>query len=312
MPNTANNNVISLDKYDSTRRESGNGPAIKALEAIRELCRQSLIRNVEYMMTRCDDALYGCAQMAESSIVQDLYLDAIDELKAISGDVEKHFIDRFIEQFNLGVPRGMLQLGTSEPDTERDDSDSAYHRNDRVSEDIAIYKMIEKTRDECAQILQSLDRRIGFLMRDPSLERCQNPLSPESICEAFRAAVAETVSQVKYGFEIRPILFNLFDQYVLGNMDVVYKELDIHLIKLRIQPQLNTNAQNSDSNTDMPGYQDLPLSNNAMPHSEPGACFVPEQIIIQLLFYFCRRLCKHLLQNISCNTIGDLQIFRIS
>ena len=126
MSDIAKNNVISLGEYESSRRKSGDGAIIRALEDVRDLCRQRITENVRYMMTKCDDTLYGHAQLAESSTVENLYLDAINELKAISSDLEKLFADRFVEQFNLGVPRYAQPLGVSEPGAEQDCPDIPY------------------------------------------------------------------------------------------------------------------------------------------------------------------------------------------
>jgi hypothetical protein len=277
MSDTANNNVISLDKYDSARRKSGYGSTIKALEEMRELCRQRLTGNVRYMMTKCDDTLYGYAQMAESSTVEELYLGAMHDLKAISGDLEKCFIDHFVEQFNLGIPRHIQQERSSEPGTEQDYSDSTYLTKELASENLAVCRMIEKTRSKCAETLQSLDRRIGFLIRDPDLELWKNPLSPEPVCEAFRKAVTETVSQFEHGIELRPVLFNLFDEYVLGDMDAVYRDLNLHLVKIGVQPQPLTNTQIPGGNAGMTEHEDPQFPNSSMPHTEPAGYFVPEQ-----------------------------------
>ena len=281
MSDIAKNNVISLDEYESSRRKSGDGAIIRALEDVRELCCQRITENIRYMMTKCDDTLYGCAQLAESSTVENLYLDAINELKAISSDLEKLFADRFVEQFNLGVPRYTQPLGVSQPGAEQDGPDIPYLKKERASEDLAVCKLIEKTRVGCAEILVSLDRRIGFLVGDPDLELWKNPVSPEPICEAFRTTVTEAIRQLKHGFEMRPVLFSLFDEYVLGDMDAIYNELNLHLIKLGVQPQLHTNAQTPDCNGGMPGHQELLFSDNPVPYPELGARCSREQVTIQ-------------------------------
>ena len=229
------------------------------------------------MITKSDDALYGCAQMAESRMVQDLYLDAIHELQAVSSDIENRFIDRFIAQFNQGIPRHIQHKHIFEPNAEQSYSDSCYLRTEITSEDLALCKMIEKTRTECAETLLSLDRRIGLLIRDPDLELMQNPLGPEPICEAFRTAITDAASQLNYGFEIRPVLLNLFDQYVLGNMDAVYKELNLHLIKIGVQPQLQTTGRNPDNDAADLHHQDFPLTNLPVPDPEYTNCFGPAQ-----------------------------------
>ncbi|MCO6411346.1 MAG: DUF1631 domain-containing protein [Thiogranum sp.] len=277
MSNTAKDNVLSFVKQDSACRKSANEAAIKALDEVRELCRQRLSRNLNHMMTKCDDALYGCAQMAESPVVHDLYMNAIHELKAVGGDVERLFTDRFVEQFNLGIPRHLQPYPVSDTGTEQYSADTACPKNEQASENLAICRMIDNARGQCAEVLLSLDRRIGFLIRDPDLELWWNPLSPESICEAFRTAVTETVSRLEYGSEIRPVLLNLFNEHVLGDMNAVYRELNLLLIRMGVQPQLQTSAQAPEINTGLPGHQESLSPGHATPHPESGAGFVAAQ-----------------------------------
>jgi len=252
MPDIANNNVISIDEFDLKRRKSGDEAVFKALDNVREICRQRVIENVRYMMTKCDDSLYSCAQLAESKPVEILYLDAIDELKAIASDLEQQFTGHFNEQFTLGIPRHLQQPGTSAVSSEQDYSVTPCLKKERASEDLAIAKMIEITRNACSETLASLDKRIGFLLGDPDLELWRNPVSPEPICEAFRTAVNETISQLTHSLEMRPVLFNLFEEHVLGDMDAIYSELNRQLIKLGVQPRLNTNVQTPDTPASCP------------------------------------------------------------
>jgi hypothetical protein len=271
MPDIANNNVISLDEYDSARRKSGDGAVIKALEDVRDLCARRVIENVRYMMTKCGDSLYSCAQLAESSTVENLYLDGIDELNAIGGDLEQQFTDHFNEQFNLGIPRQLQQPGTFAVSAEQDYSGIPSLKKERASEDLAVAKMIEITRSECSETLASLDRRIGFLLGDPDLELWKNPVSPEPICEAFRAAVTETISQLTHSLEMRPVLFNLFEEHVLGDMDAIYNELNRHLVKLGVQPQLNTCVQTPDNPASCPESGDRHLQEEVITtQADPG------------------------------------------
>jgi hypothetical protein len=75
------------------------------------------------------------------------------------------------------------------------------------------------------------------------LEQWQNPLSPEAICTAFRKA-ARTIET---GLEIRLLVFKLFDQYVISNLDELYKELNQQLMKIGVMRDIKSTLNNDTS-----------------------------------------------------------------
>ena len=223
MSETAKQNVVSLEDYSQTTRGLGTGACAEALRAVRKLTEKKLARNFSNMMGKIDDALFGRAEMAESRTLQTRYHHAMQTLRAIRNDIEKDFINHFSSQFNQGIPR-QTQFG----DTFMPVCDSsACGEENRLT-----VNMVHKTREDCAQLLSALDRRIGFLLHDPDLEQWQNPLGPEAICAAFQGAARV----IDTGLEIRLLIFKLFDQYVISNMDELYKELNQHLVKLGVMP----------------------------------------------------------------------------
>ena len=233
MTGTAKKNVINLDDFDQMRRGLGNGPGAQALRQVRDHASKRLQHYLERMMEQIDDALFARAEKAESNMVQTQYFDAMRELRIIRKDIETDFINGFCDRFNQGVP---CNGGSSEAlslNFEDDSSIGLVGKND-MEEELAISNMINKTRGTCTQILYSLDKRIGFLIRDPDLERWHNPLGPEAICDAFK----EAVQRIETGLEIRLVIFKLFDQHVVCHMDALYTELNQLLVKLGVMPEI--------------------------------------------------------------------------
>jgi len=233
MTDTANKNVINLGDFDQMRRGLGNGPGTQALRQVRDHASKHLGHYVERMMEQIDDALFARAEKAENNMVQTQYFDAMRELRIIRKDIETDFINGFCDRFNQGVPRNGVSSEALSLNFEDDSSIGLVGKND-MEEELAISNMINKTRGTCTQTLYSLDKRIGFLIRDPDLERWQNPLGPEAICDAFK----EAVQRIETGLEIRLVIFKLFDQHVVCHMDALYKELNQQLVKLGVMPEI--------------------------------------------------------------------------
>ena len=240
MSDTAKENVVNLDDYGQMRRGLGSGPGTQALREVRDLASNRLKQHVGRMMEKIDDALFARAEKAESNMVQTRYFDAMRELRIIRQDIEDDFIAGFNARFNQGVPRPGQGSQSFNLNFE-DDSALGLVGKDDMEEDLAITNMVTKTRGTCTQSLYSLDKRIGFLIRDPDLERWQNPLGPEAVCEAFR----EAAKRIETGLEIRLVIFKLFDQHVICFMDEVYKELNQLLIKLGVLPEIRATVRRS-------------------------------------------------------------------
>ena len=240
MSDTAKENVVSLDDYGQMRRGLGNGPGTQALREVRDLASSRLKQHVGRMMEKIDDALFARAEKAESNMVQTRYFDAMRELRIIRQDIEDDFIAGFNARFNQGVPRPGQGNQSFNLNFEGDSALGLVDKDD-MEEDLAITNMVIKTRGTCTQSLYSLDKRIGFLIRDPDLERWQNPLGPEAVCDAFRTAA----KRIETGLEIRLVIFKLFDQHVICYMDELYKEINQLLIKLGVLPEIRATVRRS-------------------------------------------------------------------
>ena len=247
MSDSANQNVVSLEDYGQSTRGIGSGACAQALRAVYELAEAKLNRNFSTMMGKIDDALFGRAEMAESGELQAQYKQAMQTLRTIRRDVEAAFGSHFRNQFKRGIPRQTQFANSFMPNWESANSAGDFYHSGNTEEHRAIADMAHRNREHCAQLLCALDKQIGFLMHDPNLEQWQNPLSPEAVCAAFEAAT----SIIENGLEIRLMMYKLFDQYVISNMDELYKEANQLLVKMGVLTDITSPTnRNSGDNTD--------------------------------------------------------------
>lgn len=236
MSDRTEKNIVNLEDYGQIRRGLGNGPGCQALRDAHKLASDRLRHLIEHMMDKVDDALFSRAEKAENNMAQTQYFDAMRELRIIRKDIEEDFAALLTTRFNKGVPRGTEMSGTLSLSWDEGNPELGLVDKNDLEEDLAVSSMVNKIRGNCTQTLYALDRRIGFLIGDPDLERWQNPMGPESICDAFR----EAADRIETGLEIRLVIFKLFDQYVVTHMDALYKEVNQHLIKLGVLPEIKT------------------------------------------------------------------------
>ncbi|MCO6412022.1 MAG: DUF1631 domain-containing protein [Thiogranum sp.] len=236
MSDRTEKNIVNLEDYGQIRRGLGNGPGCQALRDAHKLASERLRHLIEHMMDKVDDALFSRAEKAENNMAQTQYFDAMRELRIIRKDIEEDFTALLTTRFNKGVPRSTEMSGSLSLSWDEGNSELGLVDKNDLEEDLAVSSMVNKIRGNCTQTLYALDRRIGFLIGDPDLERWQNPMGPESICDAFR----EAADRIETGLEIRLVIFKLFDQYVVTHMDALYKEVNQHLIKLGVLPEIKT------------------------------------------------------------------------
>jgi hypothetical protein len=234
MSETVKKNIVNLEEYGQMRRGLGTGAGTKALRTVRELAASNLTHHIGRMMEKIDDALFARAEKAENNMIQTQYFDAMREMRIIRKDIEEDFINGFHSRFNQGIPR---QTSDSESfNLNWDDDNSGLSLVDKkdLEEELAIANMVNKIRSTSKQALFALDKRIGLLISDPELERWQNPLGPEAICDAFH----EAARRIETGLEIRLVVFKLFDQHVISALSELYKEINSSLVAMGVLPEI--------------------------------------------------------------------------
>ncbi|MFQ5644971.1 MAG: DUF1631 domain-containing protein [Thiogranum sp.] len=239
MPETVKRNIVNLEDYGQMRRSLGNGAGTKALRSTRDLAISKLEHHIGRMMEKIDDALFARAEKAENNMTQTQYFDAMRELRIIRKDIEEDFLSGFQDSFNQGIPRQTGSSGSFNLSLDDDDGGVGLVDKKDLEEELAISNMVNKVRSTSKQALYALDKRIGLLINDPDLERWQNPLGPEAICDAFH----EAARRIETGLEIRLVVFKLFDQHVISHLGEVYKEINSSLVAMGVLPEIKATVR---------------------------------------------------------------------
>ena len=236
MSKTVKQNIVNLEDYGQMRRGLGKGAGTKALRTVRELAASKLTHHIGRMMEKVDDALFSRAEKAESNMIQTQYFDAMRELRIIRKDIEEDFTNGFYSRFNQGIPRHTSDSESFNLNLDDEDSGLSLLDKKDLEEELAIANMVNKVRSTSKQALFALDKRIGLLINDPDLERWQNPLGPEAICDNFH----EAARRIETGLEIRLVVFKLFDQHVINHLGELYKDINTSLVAMGVLPEIKT------------------------------------------------------------------------
>ena len=233
-------NIVRINDFDRSQR---NPLAIDTKELLRE-CRSiasnHLARVLTTMMNGVDDALFKLAEKAENNAVQSSYFDAMREVRIKRATMESECNAEFVRGFNRELKPGTSSGSPASP-LENNDFELDLVAHEDLEESLAVKSMIVKIQVNHKQELGALDRRLGFLLGDPDLERINNPLGPEVFCNAFRIAC----DQIESGIKVKLIILKLFDRYVVDeHIGRIYQEVNRYLISKNVLPKIRHSVRN--------------------------------------------------------------------
>ena len=227
-------NIVKLNDFDRSRRGSPTLDSKQLLRDCRSMASEYLARALTSMMNNVDDALFKLAEKAENNAVQSNYFDAMREVRIKRGTMESECNAEFVRGFNRELSSdSSAKSQTLQTVGEALELDLVGH--EELEESLAIKNMIVKIQVNFKQELGALDRRMGFLLSDPELERINNPLGPEVFCDAFRIAC----EQIESGIKVKLIIMKLFDRYVVGeHIGKIYHEVNRYLVSKNVLPKI--------------------------------------------------------------------------
>jgi hypothetical protein len=195
------------------------------------LASERLPGSLKTVLDKADDALFELANKADSSQRQNLYFDAMRELRLKRDSFEARFIASFNEEFEDSIDRdkavhSALRLA---PELEL-----TLVESDEVEESLALTSFVESVRAKCKHQLFHLDRRMGYLLGQPDLADKDNPLGPQVIGSAFRTACQQLESEI----EVKLTLFKMFDKFAGAGIHQMYSDLNDHLIRRDVLPKI--------------------------------------------------------------------------
>jgi len=198
------------------------------LKQITECLNQELSELTGCMFDSADDMLFQMAENANSNELQNEYFDTMRMLRVERKPVIQKFADSL---------KARLQPTQAE-------SDSAYFDEDELSlveqsemeELVAISTMHSKAMNLYGEAVNHLEARIEHLaLKSPGIFG-KDALSPKSLCESFRDALAD----IELGAHTKLVLFKLFDQEVIQHLAPLYQKLNQLFVDQGILPQIKT------------------------------------------------------------------------
>ncbi len=210
-------NVVNI--RPSSLSSKGSLPLV--LENIYSRGWQCLSDHVHKLLDNADDALFELADRALNASEQNLYFEAMREIRVHRRRLEEEFRSQLLSPFYALIGAGQ-QSGNALLPLELLDYDD-------MEEQVAVESMASKASKRFALQLAPLVQSLEFWSQSNgtpvSLNENQLPLGPLSICDAF----AKASRNLDISIKPKLVLFKLFDRHVVSEFAGLYAEFESSL-----------------------------------------------------------------------------------
>lgn len=196
---------------------------------VRDKAAQQLRHGLQELFDNADDTLFEMADRARNDVEQNIFFEAMRDLRLKRKHIERGFLEQFFEAFvgltqydpsHNALPRTLL-------------FDEAAPRTDDMERSVAIETMVSRVLKRDGFALDQLTARLNALL-GKSLDDQHNPLGPTLLCEFFLQAGRNLGVEIK----VKLILLKLFERYVLADTEQLYAEANQLLLATGVLPEL--------------------------------------------------------------------------
>ena len=192
---------------------------------------------LKLLLDKADDNFFELANKADTSQRQQIYFDAMREVRIKRPQMEREFFANLQGEFERCM--GPLpSRGQTAPVSEIG-FELALVGTDDVEESLAITNFVESLKVRCKQDLFGFDQRIGHLLSDPQLTNSKNPFGPA----ALGTALGAIGQHLETNIEARLTLYKLTERATGASLHELYRSLNDLLIREDVLPRLTAGFQ---------------------------------------------------------------------
>lgn len=225
------NKVVPLSKTGPDL--PGSSPVARlpvVLLQVRDKAAQQLKESLQTLFDNADDTLFEMADRAHNNAEQNVFFEAMRDLRLKRKSIERNFLDKFFEAFLRLGQYEIAEPILSEPVSF--DKLALVH-NDDLERTVAVDAMVTKVMNRDGVALSQLTTRLNELIPQPLTDET-NPLGPTLLCDFFLQAGRNLGVEIK----VKLIILKLFEKYALSNADQLYEEANLLLISAGVLPDL--------------------------------------------------------------------------
>lgn len=226
-------NVVPLRKAatdTATASPLARVPVI--LLQVRDKAVLQLRHGLQELFDNADDTLFEMADRASNDVEQNIFFQAMRDLRLKRKSIERVFFEEVLEAF-VGLTR-YSATAIAAPVTSAFDV-TTERSGDELERAVAVEAMVNKVLNRDGFALDQLTARLSTLIGKKLLTQ-HNPLGPAMLCDYFLRAGRNLGVEIK----VKLIVLKLFERYVLSDADQLYSEANELLIATGILPDLKS------------------------------------------------------------------------
>ncbi len=231
-------NVVAFNQARATggaaRKRNVSAESTGVINGCRDMALTRICAALGDAFNKIEDELFELATKSADREAQNMYLDARNQAREKRNDIESAFRSQFMSFFDKKM------IGKDDVPVEK----SVHGRynldqlslvgDDTLTEDIAVNDISKRLNDKCDEELRALSQRMGFLLSEPELADEANPISPDTVVRALKAACDQMTS----GFQTKLTVLKMMEQHMAEEMLSVYRDINTHLIAKHIMPTI--------------------------------------------------------------------------
>ena len=197
---------------------------------VRKLLLNHLAEQVRAAFTQADNTLFKCAEKAENNQVQDMFFESIREVRKQHLLIERAFLQNITNQFDSFIN------GAAAPEQNINSIDAdtlSLIKNDDFEESLLVTSMSKKVSERCMEALYGIEQRLA-LINSGKKPGANSPLAPSMIAHSFYTALSSS----SFSLQIKTILYMLFEEFVMRELDELYIAINQLFIKAGVLPNL--------------------------------------------------------------------------
>lgn len=197
--------------------------------------KKTTISNCEqllaHLFSATDDLFYDLSKRASSNNEQNLYFEAMREIRVKREGIANQFLRDIADSFSKLLGRSFEHHF----DEDHEPANLSIVEGDDLEVDLAKANMVGRARDLFYAELNELTLRLDHLLLQVEIDEDGNPVDPQQLAEAFIAAC-----QVKLQIDIKAklILYKLFEKHVLKQLGHLYADANQILLDAGILPKI--------------------------------------------------------------------------
>ena len=215
-------------------KQSSQGPTPadkRILERCRDIAVGAVCGTLKGMLEKLTDEFFVLADKSVQQDMQHLYLEAMTIARDQPTAIEQGFRAQFLRGFDEAAHGDEQRRAKF---SEEETAEFGLVDPDDLEEAIARQEMAAKMKGNCRDEMFALDKRMGVLLHDESLDFHRNPLGSEVMAAAFMNACKDTGA----GLKVRLLFVTMWDKHMQNGVLSMYHEVNQYLVEKNILPKI--------------------------------------------------------------------------